>query len=163
MARHRARDRLEGLRGQEPARRRVAQARRAGARPLTHALDLIETPVPAAPLAVATGPFDRILAVVNHAIVLGSPAALVIASAVLSYSVFARYFFHVRTDWQDELAVFLIVGAVFMAGAAVQVRRGHIGIGAVASLLSPRVHAIRQLLVDIASFAFCSFFGWKGL
>ena len=128
---------------------------------MTHGLDLIETPVPAAPLAVATGPFDRILAVVNHAIGLVSSAALVIASAVLSYSVFARYFFHVPTDWQDELSVFLIVGAVFMSGAAVQVRRGHIGIEAVASLLSPRANAVRQAVVDVASLLFCSFFAWK--
>src|SRR5437764_8610090 len=161
MARHRARDRLEGLRGQEPARRRVAQARRAGARLLSHGLDLIETPVPAAPLAVAAGPFDRILAGVNYAIVVVSSAALVVASAVLSYSVFARYFFHVPTDWQDELSVFLIVGAVFMSAAAVQVRRGHIGIEAIVSVLSPRANAARQGAVDVASLSLCGSFGWK--
>jgi TRAP-type C4-dicarboxylate transport system permease small subunit len=27
--------------------------------------------------------------------------------------------------------------------------------------LSPRANAIRQLLVDVASFAFCAYFAWK--
>src|SRR5207302_3926642 len=76
-------------------------------------------------------------------------------------SVFARYFLHVPTDWQDELSVFMIVGAVFMSAAAVQVRRGHIGIEAVASLLSDRANRARQFVVDVMSLAFCAFFAWK--
>ena len=60
------------------------------------------------------GAVDRILAIVNHVVVILSSIALVIASIVLTYSVFSRYFFHFSTDWQDELSVFLIVGAVFM-------------------------------------------------
>ncbi len=87
--------------------------------------------------------------------------ALVIASLVLTYSVASRYFLHLSTDWQDELSVFLIVGAVFMSAAAIQARRGHIGIEAIVGLLSPRVNHWRQLAVDVASFLFCAFFAWK--
>src|SRR5436305_981198 len=112
---------------------------------MVHGLEIIETESPAVPAVAAAGPLDRVLSVINYVVVIVASIALVVASAVLSYSVFARYFFHVPTDWQDELSFFLIVGAVFMAGAAVHVRRGHIGIEAVASLLSPRVNAIRQL------------------
>jgi TRAP-type C4-dicarboxylate transport system permease small subunit len=128
---------------------------------MSHGLDVIETASSAAPVAGAAGPVDRLLAGINYAVVVVSSVALVMAAAVLSYSVFARYFLHVPTDWQDELSVFLIVGAIFMSGAAVQVRRGHIGIEAVVGLLSPRANAIRQLLVDVASFAFCAYFALK--
>jgi TRAP-type C4-dicarboxylate transport system permease small subunit len=116
---------------------------------------------PAPPEADAKGPVDRLLAMVNGVIVALSSVALVIASLVLTYSVASRYFLHLSTDWQDELSVFLIVGAVFMSAAAIQARRGHIGIEAIVGLLSPRVNHWRQLAVDVASFLFCAFFSWK--
>jgi TRAP-type C4-dicarboxylate transport system permease small subunit len=109
----------------------------------------------------AGGPVGRLLAMVNNVIVVLSSVALVIASLVLTYSVASRYFLHLSTDWQDELSVFLIVGAVFMSAAAIQARRGHVGIEAIVGLLSPRVNHWRQLAVDVASFLFCAFFAWK--
>jgi TRAP-type C4-dicarboxylate transport system permease small subunit len=109
----------------------------------------------------AGGPVGRLLAMVNSIIVALSSVALVIASLVLTYSVASRYFLHLSTDWQDELSVFLIVGAVFMSAAAIQARRGHIGIEAIVGLLSPQVNHWRQLAVDAASFLFCAFFSWK--
>src|SRR6266446_6313292 len=126
---------------------------------MVHTLDAIETAP--APAAVARGPVGRALAFVNRTIVLLSSIALVIASFVLTYSVASRYFLHLSTDWQDELSVFLIVGAVFMSSAAIQARRGHVGIEAVVSLLSPGANHVRQFLVDAASCAFCTFFAWK--
>jgi len=126
---------------------------------MVHTLDAIETsPVPA---AVARGPIDRALAFVNRLIVLLSSIALVIASFVLTYSVASRYFLHLSTDWQDELSVFLIVGAVFMSSASIQARRGHVAIEAIVGLLPAGVNHVRQIAVDGASFAFCAFFAWK--
>ena len=125
---------------------------------MVHTLDAIETsPAPAA----AGGPMARALSSVNRAIVVVSSIALVIASFVLTYSVASRYFLHLSTDWQDELSVFLIVGAVFMSSAAIQERRGHVAIEAVVSVLPAGVNHVRQLLVDGASFVFCAFFAWK--
>jgi TRAP-type C4-dicarboxylate transport system permease small subunit len=124
---------------------------------MVHSLDVVETP----PAPGTDGRFARALAFINAAIVVLSSVALVIAAIVLSYSVASRYFLHFSTDWQDELSVFLIVGAVFMSSAAIQARRGHIGIEAIIGLLPPRVNRVRQLVVDIASFAFCAFFSWK--
>src|SRR6185369_4846348 len=68
---------------------------------------------------------------------------------------------HFSTDWQDELSVFLIVGAVFMSSAAIQAQRGHVAIEAVVSILPAGANRIRQLFVDIASLLFCGFFSWK--
>ena len=56
---------------------------------------------------------------------------------------------------------FLLVGATFLCGAWVQAQRGHIGIEAIASVLPRRVNRVRQIIVDIASLAFCAFFAWK--
>jgi TRAP-type C4-dicarboxylate transport system permease small subunit len=105
--------------------------------------------------------FERALAVCNNIIVVLAALALIAACAVLSHSVLTRALFHSANYWQDEAAVFLLVGATFMTAAYVQQQRGHIGIEAFVGLLSPMVNRIRLWLVDVASFLFCAFFAWK--
>jgi len=128
---------------------------------MVHVFDGAETAAPPEADSGAGGPIGRLLAFVNSIIVALSSVALVAAALVLTYSVASRYFLHLSTDWQDELSVFLIVGAVFMSAASIQAKRGHIGIEAIVGLLSPRVDHWRQLGVDVASFLFCAFFAWK--
>src|SRR5499426_4263129 len=123
-----------------------------------HGFDVLETEQTAAPARSAA---DRILAFVNDIVVKLSSVALVAAGFVLTYSVIVRYFLKISTDWQDETSVFLIIGAVFLSSAAVQALRGHVAIETVVGLLPPRVNRLRQILVDIASLAFCAFFAWK--
>jgi TRAP-type C4-dicarboxylate transport system permease small subunit len=113
----------------------------------------------AAPPALAL--LARLLTLVNLIIVIASAIAMILACAILSYSVISRSFFQNATYWQDEAAIFLLVGATFLTAAYVQSHRGHIGIEAFTSLLSPRLNHIRALLVDFASLAFCAFFAWK--
>ena len=126
---------------------------------MSHGLDSVETA--SAGVSVADTPADRLVAAINRVIVVLSSIALVLASCVLTYSVIVRYFLKISTDWQDEVSVFLIVGAVFMSSAAIQAHRGHVAIEAIVGLLPPRVNRIRVLLVDAASLAFCAFFAWK--
>ncbi len=90
-----------------------------------------------------------------------SMLALVLTSVVLTYSVLTRYLFKVATDWQDEASVFMLVGAIFICTAYVQSQRGHVGIEALAAILSPRINRLRQILVDVTSTVFCGFFCWK--
>ena len=104
---------------------------------------------------------ERMLSFCNGVIVVLAALALIAACAVLSYSVLGRALFHLANYWQDEAAVFLLVGATFMTSAYVQGRRGHIGIEAFVGLLSPLANRIRLWLVDIASLLFCAFFTWK--
>jgi TRAP-type C4-dicarboxylate transport system permease small subunit len=104
---------------------------------------------------------ERALAFCNNIIVVLAAIALIAACAILSYSVIGRALFHSPNYWQDEAAVFLLVGATFMTSAYVQGQRGHIGIEAFVGLLSPMVNRIRLWLVDVVSFLFCGFFAWK--
>jgi TRAP-type C4-dicarboxylate transport system permease small subunit len=103
----------------------------------------------------------RALAFCNNIIVVFAALALIAACAVLSYSVLGRALFHAANYWQDEAAVFLLVGATFMTSAYVQQQRGHIGIEAFVGLMSPLANRIRLWLVDVASLSFCAFFAWK--
>ena len=115
--------------------------------------------------AAATNPlvaaFERTLSLINSIIVVLAALALIAACVVLSYSVLGRALFHAANYWQDEAAVFLLVGATFMTAAYVQSQRGHIGIEAFVGLLSPIANRIRLWLVDLASLLFCAFFTWK--
>jgi TRAP-type C4-dicarboxylate transport system permease small subunit len=104
---------------------------------------------------------ERGLAFCNNIIVVIAAIALIAACVILSYSVLGRALFHSANYWQDEAAVFLLVGATFMTAAYVQGQRGHIGIEAFVGLLSPTVNRVRLWLVDVASFLFCAFFTWK--
>ena len=104
-----------------------------------------------------------VLATINEAMMRAGGIALVLACLVLTYSVVVRYALKVPTDWQDETAIFLLVGATFLSSAAVQAQRGHIGIEALAAVLPPAVNRIRLIVVDLMSLAFCSFFTWKSI
>ena len=104
---------------------------------------------------------QRALAFCNNVIVDFAALALIAACCILSYSVLGRALFQAANYWQDEAAVFLLVGATFMTAAYVQQQRGHIGIEAFVGLMSPLANRIRLWLVDVASLLFCGFFAWK--
>jgi len=104
---------------------------------------------------------ERAMLLLNGIIVALASIALLLAGLVLSYGVAARYFFNAATYWQDEAAVFLLVGSTFMSAAYVQSKRGHIGIEAIVGLLPARVNQIRSIAVDVIGFLFCTFFAWK--
>ena len=103
----------------------------------------------------------RALSVCNNIIVVLSAVALIAACIILSYSVLGRALFHSPNYWQDEAAVFLLVGATFMTSAYVQSQRGHVSIEAFVGLLSPLANRIRLWLVDAVTLLFCAFFAWK--
>ena len=104
---------------------------------------------------------ERALSFCNNVIVVFAAIALIAACVILSYSVLGRALFHSANYWQDEAAVFLLVGATFMTSAYVQSQRGHVSIEAFIGLLSTRVNRLRLWLVDVASLLFCAFFAWK--
>jgi TRAP-type C4-dicarboxylate transport system permease small subunit len=105
--------------------------------------------------------FERTLSFCHSVIVVLAALALITACVVLSYSVLGRALFQAANYWQDEAAVFLLVGATFMTAGYVQAQRGHIGIEAFVGLLPPLANRIRLWLVDVASLLFCAFFTWK--
>jgi TRAP-type C4-dicarboxylate transport system permease small subunit len=105
--------------------------------------------------------FERVLSICNGILVVLAALALIAACAILSYSVLGRALFQMANYWQDEAAVFLLVGTTFMTTAYVQSQRGHVAIEAFVGLLPPLANRIRLWLVDVASLLFCAFFTWK--
>ena len=124
-------------------------------------VELRDSPAERPPRRGALGILARVVDGLNRATLVVGMIALVAAAFVLTYSVFSRYLFKAATDWQDEAAVFCIVGAVFLCGGYVQSWRGHIGIEALSSILPPAVNRVRIVVVDLATLLFCAFFAWK--
>ena len=115
----------------------------------------------AAPSNSVVAAFEHALAFCNRMILVLAALALVGACLVLTDSVVGRALFQSPNYWQDEMAVFLLVGATFMTAAYVQSQRGHIGIEAFTGLLPPVINRLRLWLIDVASLLFCTFFAWK--
>ncbi len=113
------------------------------------------------PKNAAVAVLARALNWLNKQVLRLSMLALLLTSCVLTYSVVTRYLLKSSTDWQDEAAVFLLVGATFMCCSYVQSLRGHVGIEALASLLPASVNTARLIFVDVVSTLFCAFFSWK--
>jgi TRAP-type C4-dicarboxylate transport system permease small subunit len=110
------------------------------------------------------GPLGRaaaLLSAVNAAAAVAGAIAMGIAACVLTWEATARYLFKIPSDWQDELSVFLLVGATFLSAAWVQERRGHVGIQALGAVLPPSADHVRRYVSDIVTLIFCTFFCWK--
>ena len=114
------------------------------------------------PLSQDKAPFLlKVLDFLNQLTAYCGSLAIGIAACVLSWEDTARYLFKIPSDWQDEVTIFLLVGATFMACAWVQQQRGHVAIQALSAVLSPRADRLRRWISDVMSMLFCSFFAWK--
>ena len=101
------------------------------------------------------------LKIVNQVAAVIGAIATGIAACVLTWEATARYLFKIPSDWQDEVTIFLLVGATFLSAGWVQQWRGHVGIHALGAVLPPAADRIRRFVSDIVTLVFCLFFGWK--
>jgi TRAP-type C4-dicarboxylate transport system permease small subunit len=107
------------------------------------------------------GGFVRALDALDRVLIASCAAATIAAGLVLTYSIAVRYVLHASTDWQDEMAVFLLVGATFLSAPYVQSMRGHIAIEAIEGFLPERLERVREILSDVICLLFCAFFAWQ--
>jgi TRAP-type C4-dicarboxylate transport system permease small subunit len=98
---------------------------------------------------------------VNQVAAATGAVATGVAACVLTWEATARYLFKIPSDWQDEVTIFLLVGATFLSAGWVQQWRGHIGIQALGAVLPPAADRARRFVSDIVTLIFCLFFGWK--
>lgn len=103
----------------------------------------------------------RVFDALDGALVSACAVASIAAGLVLTYSIAVRYVLHSSTDWQDEMAVFLLVGATFLSAPYVQSMRGHIAIEAIEGFLPERIERVRKIVSDVICFLFCAFFAWQ--
>jgi C4-dicarboxylate transporter, DctM subunit len=85
-----------------------------------------------------------------------SGLALVAASAVLTAGVIARHM-GFWLQWQDEMEIFLVAGAVYISAAEVQARRGHVSIDLLGALFGEGANRAARSFTDILAFLFIGF------
>ena len=102
-----------------------------------------------------------LLRAVNTVAAVVSGVAIGAAGCVLTWEATARYLFKIPSDWQDEMSIFLLVGATFLSAGWVQERRGHIGIQALGAVLPEAADRRRRYISDVVTLVFCTFFCWK--
>lgn len=107
------------------------------------------------------GAAQRVMDGLNGLLAVVSALAIAVAGGVLTWEVIGRYFLSIPSDWQDELSIFLLIGATFGSAAWTQARRGHVGIDALAHVLPPRVDRVRRVAADFFSLVFVAFFALK--
>lgn len=107
------------------------------------------------------GALQRLLNTLNTILAVFSAVAIGLAGIILTWEVFGRHIWGFPSDWQDEVSVFLLIGATFGSAAWTQARRGHVGIEALGAILPPGLDRARRLLADLCACLFCGFFTWK--
>jgi len=115
----------------------------------------------AEPVSGPLGPVQKALDVVHIIMAVGSAVAILAAGLILTWEVAGRYFLGMPSNWQDELSVFLLIGATFASASWTQARRGHVGIDALSHVLPPGADRVRRFLADLVAFVFVAFFAWK--
>jgi TRAP-type C4-dicarboxylate transport system permease small subunit len=128
---------------------------------LTVPVDLEAAPPVSVPTSGVLGRLQAVVDKINAVLIAASALAAGAAGCVLTWEVAGRYFFKIPSYWQDELSVFLLIGATFLAASWIQTRRGHVGISALEHILPPATERARRIFADAVSFAFCAFFCWK--
>jgi C4-dicarboxylate transporter DctM subunit len=160
MAQDRRRDGLEGFRREINRSCRSPETRPRGVLIMAGGLQhdaILAGEAARARLGGVAGALDGI----NEILFKLAAIALVVASVILTGSVVYSHLTGKGVEWQDEVTIFLIAGAIFLSAAAVQSRRGHIGIELFDALLPPHLNSARKMIVDALSLAFCLFFAWK--
>ncbi|HEV2550578.1 MAG TPA: TRAP transporter small permease [Stellaceae bacterium] len=128
---------------------------------MSASLELDQSPPADLPVSGVLGTAQRLLDRLNALLMAVSALAAAAAGGVLTWEVAGRYFFKIPSDWQDELSIFLLVGATFLSAGWIQARRGHVGIDALQHILPSAAERARRILADVVSLAFCGFFCWR--
>jgi len=89
---------------------------------------------------------------------------MLVASVAINFAnIIGRYFLSVSIAWAEEVMLFLMIGAVFLAAPPVGWLGRHIRMDVVVSLLPPRVRGVFEVFSDLVTIATCvmvAIFAW---
>lgn len=80
---------------------------------------------------------------------------LVAAMMVITEMIFLRYVFRSPTFWQTDFVVFAATAAIFLGAPYVLLRKGHVGVDVIETVLADRARRRLRLIGSILSFVFC--------
>lgn len=89
-------------------------------------------------------------------------ALFVLAGAMLTYEVLARYFFTAPTIWAAELSQLALIWGTLLAMAWLLQAKRHIAVDALVELLTPVYRRFTEALAMLCVAAFSALVAWKG-
>ena len=84
------------------------------------------------------------------------------ALAAAFYGVIMRYVFHAPPYWTEEVCLYLIIWAVFIAASTLAEERGHVAATLLVERLPMQVRRILATFSAIICMGFCGFICWYG-
>jgi len=80
---------------------------------------------------------------------------LIAAMAVITEMIFLRYVFRAPTYWQTDFVVFSATAAIFIGAPYVLLRKGHVGVDVLETLVGDPMRRRLRLAGALLGFAFC--------
>ena len=90
----------------------------------------------------------------------GVLALAAVASAF--YGVIMRYVFHAAPYWTEEICIYVIIWAVFVAASSLAEERGHVAATLLVERFPVQVRRVLAVFNGILSLGFCAIVGWYG-
>ena len=107
------------------------------------------------------GGFSGLIETLANVLFRISAVSLLAAGFVLTGGVVWSHVTGRGLEWQDEVTIYLVAGAIFLSAAYVQGKRGHVGIELLPGMLSARGEKVRSLVVDALTLGFVVLFAWE--
>jgi C4-dicarboxylate transporter DctQ subunit len=90
-----------------------------------------------------------------------SAALMLVASVAVNFAnIIGRYFFSVSIAWAEEVMLFLMIGAVFLAAPPVGWLGRHIRMDVIVSMLPARFRTAFEAFSDLVTIATCLMVAW---
>jgi C4-dicarboxylate transporter DctQ subunit len=90
-----------------------------------------------------------------------SAALMLVASVAVNFAnIIGRYFFSVSIAWAEEVMLFLMIGAVFLAAPPVGWLGRHIRMDVIVSMLPARFRTVFEVFSDLVTIATCLMVAW---
>jgi C4-dicarboxylate transporter DctQ subunit len=84
------------------------------------------------------------------------------AVASAFYGVIMRYVFHAAPYWTEEICIYMIIWAVFIAASTLAEERGHVAATLIVERFSMQVRRILAIFNGILTLGFCGIISWYG-
>ena len=80
---------------------------------------------------------------------------LLVSMAVVCEMILMRYVFRAATIWQTEAVVFTATAAIFIGAPYVLLKKGHVGVDVIETVVSPRASLRLRRIGAVLGLAFC--------
>ena len=100
--------------------------------------------------------FDRCVAILSRVCGVCAAGMIVLSVAVICHAVGARYLFGASSYWQTEFVTNLLIAATFIGSPYVMLTKGHVKVGLLSGVLSPRGRRWLGIVSHVLTLAICA-------